>query len=161
MPERYRARVNDKHEFSLSEDDLKGLDIVKTDDDTYHIIYNNQSVFLRVIKSDSSSGVYQMEMDGALFDITLEKPLDLFIKEMGFSVGKGALVDRVTAPMPGLLLDVYVEEGQEVEKDEPLLVLEAMKMENVILSPRKGVISGIMQEKGQTVDKGTELISFE
>lgn len=161
MPERYSARVNDKHEFSLSEDDLKGLDIVKTADDTYHIIHNHQSVFLRLLKSDSSSGLYQMEIDGALYDVTLEKPLDLFIKDMGFSAGEGALVDRVVAPMPGLLLDVYVKEGQEVEKDEPLFVLEAMKMENVILSPRKGVVSGIMQEKGQTVDKGTELISFE
>lgn len=161
MPERYSARVNDKHEFNLSEDDLKGLDIVSTGDDTYHIILKNRSVLLRMIKADISAGVYQMEVDGELFDVSLEKPLDLFIKEMGFSVGEGALIDRVIAPMPGLLLDVYVEKGQEVEKDEPLLVLEAMKMENVILSPRKGVISGIMQEKGQTVDKGTELISFE
>lgn len=161
MPEQYRARVNDKHEFSLSEEDLKGLDIVRTDDNTYHVIYLNRSVFLRLIKSDVSSGIYQMEMDGALYDVSLEKPLDLFIKEMGFSVGEGALVNKVVAPMPGLLLDIYVEEGQEVAKDEPLLVLEAMKMENVILSPRKGIISGIMQEKGQTVDKGTELISFE
>lgn len=161
MAEKYSARVNDTHEFSLSEGDLHGLDIIKTGDHSYHLIYENQSLTVHLKEADLLSGNYRVEIDGESFEVNLSTPLDLFIKAMGFGSSEGSLVDKVVAPMPGLLLDIYVKEGQEVEKDEPLVVLEAMKMENVILSPRKGVIAGIVQEKGQTVDKGSELISFQ
>ena len=160
MTNRFSARVNDEHEFDLSEEDLDGLDVINNGEDAYHIIHRNRSVSVRILKSEFSSGYYLVEINGASFEVTLNTPLDHFIREMGFGSREGSLVDKVVAPMPGLLLDIYVKEGQEVEKDDPLLVLEAMKMENVILSPRKGIIGGILYQKGKTVDKGTELISF-
>ncbi|MCL4140359.1 UNVERIFIED_CONTAM: hypothetical protein GTU68_048933 [Idotea baltica] len=63
--------------------------------------------------------------------------------------------------MPGLLLAINVEVGQNVKEDDSLLILEAMKMENVITSPRNGIIKSINAVKGNTVDKGTLLIEFE
>jgi biotin carboxyl carrier protein len=63
--------------------------------------------------------------------------------------------------MPGLILDINVTEGELVAEDTPLLILEAMKMENVITSPREGVIKSITVKKGDTVDKKQLLISYE
>ena len=63
--------------------------------------------------------------------------------------------------MPGLILDIHVKEGQEVKEDDALLILEAMKMENVLTSPRDGIIKSISVSKNDTVDKNQLLIEFE
>jgi pyruvate carboxylase subunit B len=64
----------------------------------------------------------------------------------------------VTAPMPGKVLDVLVEKGAAVKKGDPLLVLEAMKMENRIQAPLDGVIEAVHVKKGSTVEKGTLMV---
>ena len=80
---------------------------------------------------------------------------------MGFEVGASKVVNNIKAPMPGLILDINVKVGQDIKEDAPLLVLEAMKMENTLLSPRDGVIKYIAVSKGEAVDKNQLLIEFE
>ena len=80
---------------------------------------------------------------------------------MGFELGSSKVVNNVKAPMPGLILDIHVEIGQEVKENDSLLILEAMKMENVLTSPRDGIIAAICVEKGDAVDKNKLLIEFE
>ena len=80
---------------------------------------------------------------------------------MGFEVGATKQINDIKAPMPGLILDISVTVGQEVKEDEPLLILEAMKMENVFTSPRDGIIKSISVSKGDAVDKNDLLIEFE
>ena len=87
--------------------------------------------------------------------------LDELIKSMGIERGRTKVVNAIKAPMPGLILEINVSVGQEVKENDPLLILEAMKMENCFLSPRDGVIKSIMVEKGNAVDKGQLLIEFE
>jgi biotin carboxyl carrier protein len=76
------------------------------------------------------------------------------------SVGKKRITE-VKAPMPGLVLNVMVAAGDHVSKDSPLLVLEAMKMENVIKSATDGVVKRVAAVKGVPVEKGAVLIEFE
>ncbi len=66
----------------------------------------------------------------------------------------------VTAPMPGLVLRLEVEEGQHVEAGTGLLVLEAMKMENEITAPGAGTVRRIEVEPGQPVEKGATLVEI-
>ncbi|MDX1317201.1 MAG: acetyl-CoA carboxylase biotin carboxyl carrier protein subunit, partial [Xanthomarina gelatinilytica] len=75
--------------------------------------------------------------------------------------GASKKVNEIKAPMPGLILDIHVKEGQEVKEDDALLILEAMKMENVLTSPRDGIIKSISVSKNDTVDKNQLLIEFE
>ena len=70
-------------------------------------------------------------------------------------------VTDVKAPMPGLVLGVSVEIGQEVQKGDGLLILEAMKMENVIKSVGEGIVKAIHIEQGKAVEKGQLLIEME
>jgi biotin carboxyl carrier protein len=65
------------------------------------------------------------------------------------------------APMPGLVRGVHVAPGERVEAGTPLLVLEAMKMENVLKAPANTVIAGVSVVSGQTVEKNAVLITFE
>ncbi|MCO6450577.1 MAG: biotin/lipoyl-binding protein [Caldilineales bacterium] len=68
---------------------------------------------------------------------------------------------RVKAPIPGLITNVYVAQGERVEAGQPLLVLEAMKMENEIQAPRTGTVSNIHITAGQTVGMGDVLADIE
>ncbi len=86
--------------------------------------------------------------------------LDQQIARMGFSLGSAKNITSITAPMPGLILEIRVKEGEEVAEDSPLLILEAMKMENVITSPREGIIKSISVRVGETVDKKQLLITY-
>ena len=63
--------------------------------------------------------------------------------------------------MPGLVLSVEARIGQEVKKGDAVLILEAMKMENVIKSPGEGVIKKILVKQGQAVEKGLVLVELD
>ena len=65
------------------------------------------------------------------------------------------------APMPGTVLDVLVDEGDPVQAREPLLVLEAMKMETPILSPYKAVVRGVHVARGDQVSSGQLLVELD
>jgi biotin carboxyl carrier protein len=65
---------------------------------------------------------------------------------------------QLKAPMPGLIISIPVEEGQEVSKGENLIVLESMKMQNELKSPRKAKVTGVRVKPGDNVDQNDILI---
>ena len=68
--------------------------------------------------------------------------------------------EKVTAPMPGTILSVNVQNGQSVKSGDVLMVLEAMKMENEILAPCDGTVSAVSVQKGATVETGALLCAI-
>ena len=70
------------------------------------------------------------------------------------AVGAG---EKVTAPMPGTILDVKVSQGASVSKGDVIMVLEAMKMENDIVAPCDGTVTSIVVKKGDSVQSGDTL----
>ncbi|KNG48144.1 methylcrotonoyl-CoA carboxylase subunit alpha mitochondrial precursor [Stemphylium lycopersici] len=77
------------------------------------------------------------------------------------ALGVKDVANSVLAPMPCKVLRVEVEEGQEVKKDQALVVIESMKMETVIRSPSHGVVKRIVHGKGDLCKAGTALVEFE
>src|SRR5262249_160544 len=67
---------------------------------------------------------------------------------------------RLTAPMPGKIIEVTARPGQRVKRGEALLVLEAMKMEHTIVAPADGIIGGVHFAPGDLVEEGAALIAF-
>jgi len=68
---------------------------------------------------------------------------------------------QLIAPMPGSVVDVMVRAGQKVEKGQPLMIIEAMKMEHTIAAPGAGVVTQVLFGKGEQVKEGEQLIRFE
>ena len=68
---------------------------------------------------------------------------------------------RLTAPMPGSVVDVLVSAGQKVDKGQPLMIIEAMKMEHTIAAPADGVVAQVLFGRGDQVKEGEQLIQFE
>jgi 3-methylcrotonyl-CoA carboxylase alpha subunit len=69
--------------------------------------------------------------------------------------------DEVTAPMPGTVIRVLVEPGQEVEARDTLVVVEAMKMEMPLPAPRAGIVRAVHVAEGDTVGRGAVLVELE
>ena len=111
--------------------------------------------------SDFNKGIYTISIDGSEHQTSIQTPLDELIEKMGFATNGSKNIDSIAAPMPGLILDILVEEGQEVNEEDQLVILEAMKMENIITSPRNGVIKKIGVSQGDAVDKKQLLIEFQ
>ncbi|MBQ4820979.1 acetyl-CoA carboxylase biotin carboxyl carrier protein subunit [Aquimarina sp. MMG016] len=158
----YKVRVNETLEFEFTKDDISAINAVQsTNPSKYHILQDSTSYHTEVTSSDFNAKKYTVSVNNTAYEVTIADTLDQQIAAMGFSLGSSKNVNSVKAPMPGLLLDIHVAVNQEVKEDEPLLILEAMKMENVILSPRDGIIKSIGASKGDAVDKGQLLIEFE
>lgn len=75
-------------------------------------------------------------------------------------VATPASADAMTAPMPGTILKVLVNVGDEVQENQPVMILEAMKMENEVVAPKAGKVTGIHVTQGQMVNPGEALITF-
>ncbi len=67
----------------------------------------------------------------------------------------------IKAPMPGIIMEILVDEGYTVRRDDELLILEAMKMENPIRSPEDGVVKTILVRKKDFVDTDQIIMSLE
>lgn len=157
----YKVQVNDAMAFDFTKDDITKADIAQSGTTSkYHVLNNNTSYHTEVIEGDFNAKKYTVEVNNTVYEVKISDALDLQIDAMGFSLGSAKNVNSIKAPMPGLLLDIHVAVDQEVKENEPLLILEAMKMENSILSPRDGVIKSISANKGDAVDKGQLLIEF-
>lgn len=69
-------------------------------------------------------------------------------------------VGHIKSPLPGVILDIYIKVGDRVKVGQRLIVLEAMKMENLIESDKDGTITSILKQKGDSVMEGDILISI-
>ncbi|MFQ6029395.1 MAG: acetyl-CoA carboxylase biotin carboxyl carrier protein subunit, partial [Dehalococcoidia bacterium] len=94
----------------------------------------------------------------------LEGYLFLFERVESSRRGSRATADRggeVLAPMPGTVLQVMVQEGDRVERDQPVMVMESMKMELIISAPRDGLVKRVPVAEGSQVEKGMRLLELE
>ncbi len=161
MNKTYKVNVNNTFDFELEETDISKLDASKVSDSKFHVLQNNKSFKTEIIKANFNQKLYQVKVNNNTYNINISNDLDILIKEMGFEIGSAKKVNEIKAPMPGLILDISVKIGQEVNEDDALLILEAMKMENIITSPRHGIIKSISVKKGDAVEKNQLLIAFE
>ncbi|MGB6082724.1 acetyl-CoA carboxylase biotin carboxyl carrier protein subunit [Moheibacter sp.] len=157
----YKIIVDGDKSFDFSSKDTDSLDSISLQENKFQVLKDDVSYQTEILSADFLNRNYTVLVNGNEYEVNIARPLDQLIKEMGFEVGAGKQVNAIKAPMPGLILSINVSVGQEVQENDSLLILEAMKMENNFASPRAGIIKSIMVEKGQAVDKGQLLIEFE
>lgn len=161
MNSKFKLKVNGNFETGLSTEAVQNSDIIKTSEGHYHLVENDRSITAEISSANFNKKQYTVTINHNQYAVTIENELDQLIDKMGFSLSSVKHIDNIKAPMPGLILEVSVTPGQEVKEDDPLLILEAMKMENVITSPRHGTIKGVSVAQGEAVQKNQLLIEFE
>lgn len=137
------------------------LDLANISSDRYHILHNNQSFNLEILEADLAAKVFKVKVNDQVFDLSLENELDQQLRKMGMSKAASEKIDKVNAPMPGLVLQILVAPGQEVKKGDSLIILEAMKMENIIKCAGSGVVKNILVKQKDAVEKNQVLIEME
>lgn len=157
--ENYAATVNSEHDFKNL--NAQELDFIRTGPDTFHILRGNRRFEARLLELDARTKSFRFRINGSTYRVVLSDRFDQLVDSLGLAVQAGGNLTDVKAPMPGLVLQLPVQEGQQVAKGETLLILEAMKMENVIKSVGDATIKTIHVKEGSPVDKNQLLIEME
>lgn len=165
MSNMYTITVNGSQVYTVDGNNVNGqevlADVLKVDNRFYHILTEGKSYNIEVEALDRQAKTISVLVNGNRYELVLKDKFDLLMEQMGFGKGAGAKASELKAPMPGLVIDVRVQVGDTVKKGDPVIVLEAMKMENVLKSPGDGKVRSIEVQKGLSVEKGFVLIKFE
>lgn len=155
----YVVSVNNE-EIALNSKEVSELDIVKNSDTEYHILQDNKKYSAKLLHTDYLAKKLTVEVNGNNYTIAIADEYDQMVKQMGLLTASTRKEKNINAPMPGLILDILVTEGQEIKEGEQVLVLSAMKMENIITAPSDGVVKLIEVKKDDAVEKGQLLIEI-
>ena len=119
-----------------------------------------------VTVNDPEENIVNVEVNGTPYKVELDKPVKATITPK--PVTRPAAAPKtdngapgVKSPLPGVILDIRVKEGDTVKKGQTVIILEAMKMENNINAHKDGKISEIKVKQGDSVLEGTDLVIIE
>ena len=157
---KYRLSFKNADAISGSINDEEfSLDIVETSTG-FHIIRDGKGYNVDLLGINREKKKVELRINHMRYSFEVKDKYDELLEKLGMDgVGVGKVAE-IKAPMPGLVLDVMVSAGDEVKSDQPLLILEAMKMENVIKSPADNTVKKVEIIKGDSVEKNQVLISF-
>lgn len=162
------AKVNDKADLVVRSEngqwtvDGKKVDwdMIERSEGMFHILSEGKSYRAKVINVDMEAKKVRLLINEKEYHVQVQSDRDVLLKKLGIEAGSGSSQNDIKAPMPGLILDVMAEPGQVIKKGDPVLVLEAMKMENILKAPGDGTIKSIAAKKGDTVAKNQVLVTF-
>lgn len=126
-----------------------------------HWIVNGKSMNVEILHVNAQTKEFTVKVNNKPYTLQLKDRYDDLLKSLGMEQVGEKKMREIKAPMPGLVLNVLVSAGDHVEKDTPLLILEAMKMENVIKAGSAAVVKKVNATKGVPVEKGAVLIEFQ
>ncbi|MEX0609267.1 MAG: acetyl-CoA carboxylase biotin carboxyl carrier protein subunit [Balneolaceae bacterium] len=134
------------YEFSI----VNGRYLLRTGTNLYkidNVTYNGSSI--------------EFSMNGIWHSVDVKDEQELLLDRLGFKTNHVAAEGLLKAPMPGKILEILVSEGDAVEKNQPLVILEAMKMENELKAPISGTVASVFTEVGQSLEKNSPLLEIE
>ena len=147
--------------FSFTKDDIDKADLVILSPASFNLIKDHRNTNAKMLEADAIAKRLKIEIEGETFDVEIKDELDQMLEQMGFGKASIKQVKNIKAPMPGLVLEIAVTDGQEVKEGDKLLILEAMKMENSIMIQTSATIKKVSVSAGQAVEKGQVLVELE
>jgi biotin carboxyl carrier protein len=161
-----KANVDDQRTFEIkigeSEarvgDQPFSYEIATLSERLYHVLHAQKSYNVEILEADYAQKFFLLKINGRPYRVRLQDRFDQLIEELGMEEDVADATFEIIAPMPGLVLKIHVEAGTEVHKDDPLVTLEAMKMENVLKSPGDGLVEEVVAKQGDSVEKSQLLL---
>jgi len=124
--------------------------LLKLNEKLYHAVYTKLQ-----------NGNYTIHIEGLIYNSTVKTKLQDELAELTAQKSKSVKRVEFKAPMPGLILKIIKKSGDKVTVGAPLLILEAMKMENEMKSTISGTISNVYFKEGDSVEKGSTILTIE
>ena len=158
-----KAAYNKTTHLELSQDAISKMEIVKIniEDNTVILRIGNYKYHCKLLKKYPEENSYFIKVNGTLIELEKKHHYSDIISRISKYTNSDQKINKLVSPMPGLILEIQTKAGEKVKKDEPLIILEAMKMENVLCSPVDGIIREILVNTKQNVEKNSVLIKFE
>lgn len=127
---------------------------------------NNQNYNITIENNEDGESSVQdtnfiVEIDATNYNVVCKSEMDVLVEAFSKSKGSEKIKTDVTAPMPGSIVKINVQEGQSVKKGYVLVVLEAMKMENELKAPIDCTVKKVLVEEKKAVEKNQLLIKLE
>ncbi|SRR5690606_16082956 len=136
------------------------FDMMEIGNGYFHIRLGNRGFRAEVVRVDDNGKELTIKVNGRHYPVVLKDRFDVLLEKMGMHANAGAKLHHVRAPMPGLIIALKVKDGDAVKAGDTLLILEAMKMENIIKAPGDAVVKAVKVSMGQGVEKNQVLIEF-
>ncbi len=163
-----KAKVNSKSEFLIEQDthtdnySINGkpvaIDLLKLNAVAYHLIKDNKSYTIEVVNADNVTKTFSIKINNQVHKVELKDRYDDLLQQLGLDKQLTQKVNDIKAPMPGLVKDILVVEGQQLKAGDSVIILEAMKMENVLKCSTDAIVQSIKVKKGATVEKNQVMI---
>jgi biotin carboxyl carrier protein len=125
------------------------------DQPVYSMLIDGQSFEAYVYAADN---IWQVLLLGRFYPAQVEDERERRLRLAAGSTVSESAEFYLKAPMPGLVIDLPVEEGQQVEKGDVLVILESMKMQNELKSPRPGMVARLDVKIGESVEQSQTLL---
>lgn len=154
-------KVEKSGEIISENGNVQQNDIVRLSKYRFHAIREGKG-YLADVKSVNERGdTMEIEINGRLYTVKIKSEIELLTEKLGMKTESTKSEEKeVVSPMPGMIIQIKVKEGDEVKEGSALLVLKAMKMENIIKSPRSGRVTKVLAREGSSVEKNQALIEF-
>lgn len=164
-----KATVNDHNTFVIESKAgelwLDGSPVkwnqVQTDPNSFHVLQGHRSYSISIISADTVSKTFKLKVNNKICRVTLKDRFDELLHELGMDALASGKVDDIKAPMPGLVVDIRVENGQRIKKGDAVVVLEAMKMENILKATADALVKSVQVKKGSKVEKNEILVTLQ
>lgn len=124
---------------------------------TLSLLINNRSLEAIV---DEREEAYEVLIHGELYMVRVQDERSYRLAQARSTLVEEAGTIAINSPMPGLILDVLVAEGDRVQKGDKVVILESMKMENELRAGRDGQITRVFVQPGDSVEKNQELVTI-
>jgi propionyl-CoA carboxylase alpha chain len=135
-------------------------DIKIFEDEGFTVIeFNNKRYLAEII--DKNQNKYTVLLNGLSYNFTIESPISYKRRKYLEKFKQESKAENILAPMPGKIVELLVEENAKVTQGEPILILEAMKMQNEIIANVSGKVKKIYVKAGDSVGKDEILMEIE
>ncbi|HET6991697.1 MAG TPA: biotin/lipoyl-containing protein [Bacteroidia bacterium] len=159
--EKHKVVFDHKSAWTGTIDDKSfACDVISPEFQKFHVIRDHKSYEVEIVEADIQAKTLVIKVNGHTYPLSIADKFDELLQSMGMDKIANKKINELKAPMPGLVLNVMVSEGQAVKKGDAIIVLEAMKMENILKSPADVTIKSIPVKKGVAVEKGQVLVLF-
>jgi acetyl/propionyl-CoA carboxylase alpha subunit len=125
---------------------------------SYSLLIKGESYEVNVYQEN---GEWEVLLRGKQYTVTVEDEREKRLREASGEAGIRLGAVSVLAPMPGLVIDIPVAEGEDIDEGDVLIVLESMKMQNELRAPRSGKISSIQTKINANVERKQTLLVLE
>ena len=165
----YKASVNNLFSFEIEgsrsnflvNNEAVVIDSVSLGNSKFNLLVKGKSYHAEVVKIDRALKTCTIKINSNTYNLVLKNKYDELLHSLGLDQINTVQILDLKAPMPGMVLKVFVNVGDQVNAGDSLITLEAMKMENIIKAPADVIIKSIKIAPSDKVERNQVLVTFE